>query len=201
MNEGSEPSIRSAPADMRPSALRVRLSKGAGGPRDSEPPLEVLQGRDRAMYERIAEFIKDVRTSPGIDVPDQVYWQCMEELHLFSKGRFDHVTQSFENLRALLDQLQSRLALPGNWSLDSPLDHREDRPERPASSRRPDAQTFPSVEQMQVLPHMASELNSTRRRTREVKRTSTARSPRSPHGRARCHCFPERIRCPRATSE
>ena len=62
MSEGSEPSARSAPADMRPSALRVRPTDGAAGLRDREPSLEVPERRARSMYERIAEYIEDVQT-------------------------------------------------------------------------------------------------------------------------------------------
>ena len=94
MSEGSEPSARSAPADMRPSALVVRLSDGAAGPRDRELSLEVPEGRARAMYERIAEYIEDVRTFLCIDVFDHVYRRCMDELRSLREGRFDLVTQS-----------------------------------------------------------------------------------------------------------
>ena len=177
MSESSEPSARSAPADMRPSALRVRLSDRTAGPRDRELSLEVSEGRARAMYERIAEYIEDVRTSLRIDVSDHVYRRCMDELRALREGRFDRVTQSLENLRALVDQLQSRLALVEDSRLDFPVDYREGRPEGPASSRRPDAQPFPSAAQMNALAHMTAELNSTRRRAREVEQTSAARSP------------------------
>ena len=135
MSEGSEPLARSAPADMRPSALRVRPTDGAAGPRDREPLLEVPEGRARTVYERIAEYIEDVRTSLRIDVSDHVYRRCMDELRSLREGRSDCVTQSLENFRALVDQLQSRLALVEDSRLDSPVDYREDRPERPASSR------------------------------------------------------------------
>ena len=182
MREGSEPSARSALADMRPSALRVRPSDGAAGPRDREPSLEAPEGRAGAMYERIAEYIEDVQTSLRIDVSDHVYRRCMDELRSLREGRFDRVTQSLENIRALVEQLQSRLALVEDSRLDSPVDYREGRPEGPAPSRRPDAQPFPSAEQMNALAHMTAELNSTRRRTREVEQTSTARSPGAPTG-------------------
>ena len=168
MSKGSEPSARSASADMPQSALRVRPTDGAAGPREHEPSLKVPEGRARAMYERMAEYIEDVRTSLRIDVSDHVYRRCMDELRSLRKGRFDRVTQSFENLRALVEQLQSRLALVEDSRLDSPVDYREGRPERPASSGRTDAQPFPSAEQMNALAHMTAELNSTRRRAREV---------------------------------
>ena len=67
-----------------------------------------------------------------------------------------------------MDRLQSRLALVEDSRLDSPVDYREGRPKGPASSRRPDAQPFPSAEQMNALTHMTAELNSRRRRAREV---------------------------------
>ena len=134
------------------------------------------------MYERIAEYIEDVRTSHRIDVSDHFYRRCMDELRSLREGRFDRFTQSLENLRALVDQLQSRLALVEDSRLDSPVEYRENRPEGPASSRRPDAQPFSSAEQMNVFAHMTSELNSTRRRAREVEQTSAARSPGAPTG-------------------
>ena len=91
-------------------------------------------------------------------------------------------TQSLENLRALVDHLQSQLALVEDSRLDSPFDYREARPEGPAPSRRPDAQPFPSAEQTNAPAHMTAELNSTRRHAREVEQTSTARSPGAPTG-------------------
>ena len=50
------------------------------------------------MYERIAEYIEEVRTSVRIDVSDHVYQRCMDELRSLREGRFDRVTQSLENL-------------------------------------------------------------------------------------------------------
>ena len=55
MSEVSEPWARSAPADMRPSAFRVRPTDGPAGLRDREPSLEVPEARACSMYERIAE--------------------------------------------------------------------------------------------------------------------------------------------------
>ena len=182
MSEGSEPSARSAPADMRPSALRVRPTDGAAGPRDRKPSLEVPEGRARAMYERIAEYIEDVRTSLRIDVSDHVYQRCIDEIRSLREGRYDCVTQSLENLRPLVEQLQSRLALVEDLRLDSPVYYRQGHPERPASPRRPDAHPFPSAEQTNALAHMTAELNSTRRRAREVEHTSTAWSLGAPTG-------------------
>ena len=175
MSEGFEPSARPAPADMRPR-------DGAAGPRDRELSLEVPEGRARAMYERIAEYIEDVPTSLCIDVSDHVYRRCMDELRSLRKGRFHSVTLSLENLRALFDQLQRRLMLIEDSRLDSPVDYRDGRPERPASSRRPNAHPFLSAEQMHELTHVTAELNSTRRRARQVEQTSTARSPGAPTG-------------------
>ena len=63
------------------------------------------------MYERIADYIEDVRTSLRIDVMDAVYSGCMEELCSLRQGSFDRVRQSLENLRAMVDQLHSRLVL------------------------------------------------------------------------------------------
>lgn len=73
------------------------------------------------MYGRIAEYIEEVQTSFGIDVSDAAYTRCMNELRSFREGWFDRVSQSLENLRALVYQLQSRLGRVGDLRLDDPL--------------------------------------------------------------------------------
>ena len=107
MNEGSEPTVHSAPADMRASALRVRPGDGAAGRRDRELSLDYSEGCARAMYERITEYIEEFRTSLRIDVTDHVYARCRDESRFLREGRFERVTQSLEILRALVDQLHS----------------------------------------------------------------------------------------------
>ena len=64
--------------------------------------------------------------------------------------------------------------------LESPITQGEGRPEKPASSRRPDAQLFPSAEHLGAFAHMAAELNSTLQRVRLMERAKTARSPGAP---------------------
>ena len=61
--------------------------------------------------------------------------------------------------------------------LDSPITQGEGRPEKPASSRQPDVQSFPSDNPLGACDHMAVELNSTGRGARQMKRTPTARCP------------------------
>ena len=97
------------------------------------------------MYGRIAECIRDVRTSPRIDVSDVIYACCMEELRSLREGRYDRVTQFLENLRALVDQLQCRLSLVEDSRLNAPDVFGEGRRERPSSAGRSDARPFPSA--------------------------------------------------------
>ena len=146
MEEGSEPSIRSAPADMRAAAMEVPSAPsgdGDAGLRYREPSPPSLEGQEAAMYERIADYIGEVRTSLRIDVTDAVYSRCMEELRSVRAERFDRVSQSLENLRALVDQFQSRLVLVEDSRLENPATYGEGRPERPTSSARPDASSAP----------------------------------------------------------
>ena len=172
-------SIRSKPADVREAALRVRVGDGDAGPRDRKPAPDFSEGRARAMYDRIAEYIEDVRTSLRIDVSDSVYSRCMEELRSLCEGRFDRVTQSLENLRAFVDQLHSRLVLVEDARIDSPAVDVAGRPASADSGVRRDLQPFPSAEQMGAFAHMAAELNSARRRFRQMEQTSAERSPGS----------------------
>ena len=117
---GEYPSlIRSEPVDVRESARRVQVGDGAAGPRDCELSPDFSEGRARAMYDRIAEHIEEVQTSLRIDVTDSVYARCMEELRSLRERRFERVTQSLENLCALIDQLQSPLALVEDARIDS----------------------------------------------------------------------------------
>ena len=134
----------------------------------------------RAIYDRIATYIEEVRNSPRIDVSDAVYTRCMDELRSLREGRFQRVSQSLENLRALVDQLQSRLVLVEDSRLDSPDTFGEGRSEMPASVGRSDARPFPYAEQMRAFAHMAAQLNSTCRRVRQMERTPTAASPGAP---------------------
>ena len=132
------------------------------------------------MYERIAIYIEEVLTSLRIDVSDAVYTRCMEELRSLREGRFERVSQSLENLRALVNQLHSRLVLVEDSRLDSSDTLGEGCLERPASARRSDARPFPSAEQMRAFFYIAAQLNSTRRRVRQMERTPTAASPVAP---------------------
>lgn len=50
------------------------------------------------MYDRIAEYIEEVRNAFHIDVSDAGYTCCGEELRSLRKGRFDRVNQSLVNL-------------------------------------------------------------------------------------------------------
>ena len=63
------------------------------------------------MYERIADYSDEVSTSLRIDVSDAAYNRFMAELRSLREGRFNRVSQSLENLRALVDELHSRLVL------------------------------------------------------------------------------------------
>ena len=115
-----------------------------------------------------------------MDVTDSVYARCMGELHSLREGRFERVTQSLENLRALVNQLKSLLALVEDTRIDSPS---VDVAGRPASANYgvcADPQPFPSADQMRVFAHMAAELNSTRRRVHEMEQISAERSPGAP---------------------
>ena len=132
------------------------------------------------MYERIADYIEEVRTSLRIDVTDAVYSRCMEELRSLREGQFDHVNQTLENLRALGDQLHSRLVLVEGSRLENPTTTGEGCPERSASSRRPDARQPPSAEQLGAFAHLSAALESTRQRARDLERTMAARPPGAP---------------------
>ena len=66
MGEEYEHSIRSAPADMRVPATEVPsapIGDGDVGFRDREPSLESSEGQAAAMYELIADYIEEARTS------------------------------------------------------------------------------------------------------------------------------------------
>ena len=61
--------------------------------------------------------------------------------------------------------------------LDSPENFGEGRPERTVSARRTDARPFPSADQMRAFADVTAQLNSTRRRVRQMERTPTTSSP------------------------
>lgn len=86
MNEGSEHSTQSALADICSPALRVRAGDEADGPSNHAPSPEISKERERAMYDRIAEYIEEFRTSLRIQVPDAFYELCMEELRSFREA-------------------------------------------------------------------------------------------------------------------
>ena len=98
-------------------------SKSATAPQVFETAnrrLDFSEGRARAMYDRFAAHIEDVRTSLRIDISDSVYNRCIEELRSLREGRFKRVAHSLENLRALVNQLQSLLVLVDDARIDSP---------------------------------------------------------------------------------
>ena len=160
---------------MRETALRVQVGDGDAGRRDCQPSPDVSELRVCAMYDRIAEYIEDVRTSLRIDVSDSVYARCMEELRSPCEGRFERVTQSLEHLRVLVYQLHARLALVEDARNDSTAED-AGQPASANSRVRRDLQPFPSTEQMGAFVHIAAELNSTRRGVFEMEQTSDERS-------------------------
>ena len=188
MENASAPSIQSEPANMESTAfrtsesaaLRVPFGGGAAGLSDREPWPELSEGRTSSMYDWIATYIEEVRTLLRIDVSDAVYTRCMEELRSLREGRFDRVSQCLDNLRALVEKLQSRLVLVEDSRLDSFDTFGEGRPERPASAGRSDARPFTSADQMRAFAHIPAQLNSTSRRVRQMERTPTATSPVTP---------------------
>lgn len=132
------------------------------------------------MYDRVAEYIEDARTSLCIDLLNNVYARCMDELRSLGEGKFEHISQSLDYLRALFGQMHSRLVLFEDSPLDSPIAYGEGSPESMASARRLDEQAFHSAEQMGAFAHMAPDLNSTRRLVREIEQATEERSPRAP---------------------
>ena len=81
MEERPAPSIQSEPANMESTAfctsesaaLRVPFGGAATGLSDRELSPELSEGRARAMYDRIATYIEEVRTALRIDVTEAVY--------------------------------------------------------------------------------------------------------------------------------
>ena len=141
MSQDYEPSIRSEPADLSPAGMQspsAPSGDGDAGLRDREPSPRSSEERAAAIFDRIAEYIEEVRTSLRIDVSDHVYTRCMAELRSLREGRFDTVTQSLENLRALIDELHSRLVLVGDSRFASPGTSGHGRFERPTSAGRPE---------------------------------------------------------------
>ena len=132
------------------------------------------------MFDRTSEYIEEVRTSLRIDVSDHVYTRCMSELCSLREGRFDRVTQFLENLRALIDELHSRLVLVEESHLAAPGPSGQGRPERPTPARRPEDRTSPSAEQLGAFVHLSAELNATRRRARDMERPMAERLPGAP---------------------
>ena len=144
MSQEYEPSVRSEAADRSPAAMQspsAPSGDGDAGPRDREPSPGSSEERAAAMFDRIAEYIEEVRTSIRIDVSDHVYTRCMAELRSLRERRFDRVTQSLENLRALIYELHARLVLVKDSRFASLEPSGQGRPERPNSARRPDDRT------------------------------------------------------------
>ena len=183
MSQDYEPSIRSEAADPSPAAMQVPSAPsgdGDAGPRDREPSPGSSEEQAAAMFDRIAEYIEEVRTSLRIDVSYAVYNRCMNELRSLREGRFDRVTQSLENLRALIDELHSRLVLVEDSRFASPEPSGQGRPERLTSARRPKDRASPSAEQLGAFAHLSVELNATCRRARDMERTMAERLPGAP---------------------
>lgn len=132
------------------------------------------------MYESIAEYIEDVRTSFLIDESDSIYARRMEEVRSPCKGRFDRVIHSLENLRTLDEKLHSRLGLGKDVRIASPVANVAGLSETSISGVPVYSKLFPSVEQMGEVAHMAAEPNTARRRAHEMKQTSSAGSPGAP---------------------
>ena len=107
----------------------------------------------------------------------------MEVLRTLREGRFECVTQYLENLRALLDQLHSRLVLVEDAHIDSPAVDVAVRPASTDSRVRRDPQPFPSPEQMGAFVHMAAGLNPARRCSRQMEQTSAEWSLGAPSRR------------------
>ena len=123
MSQDYEPSICSEAADPSPAAMQspsATSGDGDTGPRDREPSPGSSEESAAAMFDSITEYIEEVRTSLRIDVSDHVYTRCMAELRSLREGRFDRVTQSLENLRALIHELHWRLVLVEDSHLASP---------------------------------------------------------------------------------
>ena len=153
---------------------------GDAGPRGCEPLPGSSEERAAGMFDRIAEYIEEVRTSLRINVSDHVYARYMAELRSLREGRFDRVTQSLENLRALIDKLHSRLVLVEDSCFASPGPSGQGRPERPTPARRPEDRTSPSAEQLGAFAFLSDELDATRRRAHDIERTMAERLPGAP---------------------
>lgn len=104
----------------------------------------------------------------------------MAELCSLREGRFERVDQSLENLCALVDQLHSRLELIEDAGPDSPAMDVGGHSVSTHSGVRPEPKPFQYSGQMRAFGHMAAELNTTRRRAREIEQVKTARSSRAP---------------------
>ena len=183
MSQDYEPSIRSEAADPNPAAMQVPSVPSGDGdadPRDRKPSPGSSEEQAAAMFDLIVEYIEEVRTSLCIDVSDAVYNRCMTELRSLCKGRFDRVTSSLVNLRALIDELHSRPVLVEDSRFASPGPSGQGRPESPTSARRPEARTSPSAEQLGAFAHLSAELNATRRRARDMERTMAEMLPGAP---------------------
>ena len=183
MSQEYGPSVRSKAADPSPATMQspsAPSGDGDAGPRDREPSPGSSEETEAAMFDRITEYIEEVRTSLQIDVSDHLYTRCMAELRSLREGRFDRVTQSLENFRALIDELHSRLVLVEDSRFASPEPTGQGRPERPTSPRRPEERASPSVEQLGAFAHLSAELDATLRRSRDMERTVAERLPGAP---------------------
>ena len=97
MIEEHKLSIRSAPTDMRAADMQVPSNPsvhGDAGLRDCEPSPQSPQGQAAVMFDHIAEYIEEVRTSLSIDISDAVCKRWVAEFRSLRERRFDRVTQS-----------------------------------------------------------------------------------------------------------
>ena len=79
----------------------------------------------------------------------------MADLRSIREERFERVSRSLENLRALVNQLLSRVELFEDGRLDSSTVNAGGRPVSAHSGVRTDPQPFPSAGQIRYLDHIA----------------------------------------------
>ena len=104
----------------------------------------------------------------------------MAELRSLREGKFRRVSPSLENLRALVDELHSRLLLAEDSRLVQPGPYGQGRPERPTTTRCPGDLPSLSAEQWGALAHLSTELNATCQRARGMERSMATRLPGAP---------------------
>ena len=121
----------------------------------------------------------------------------MAERRSLCEGILDRVTQSLENLRALIDELHLRLVLVEDSCLASLGPSGPGLPEGPTPMRRPEDRPSPSAEQFCAFARISAELNATRRRARDMERTLAQKAALFSHERAPWYRTSERRRSER----